>query len=38
MLSPKDTEQELEMAQTTFIVQVILKHLFKFSFNVRIVK
>lgn len=27
MLLPKDTEQEIDMVETTFIAQVILKHL-----------
>lgn len=39
MSLPKDIEQEIAMAQTTFIAQVILKHLFfKYSFNAEIVK
>lgn len=38
MLLPKDVEQELDMLQTTFTAQVILKHLLKSSFNAGIVK
>lgn len=38
MLLPKDIEQELDMIQTTFTAQVILKHCFKSFFNGEIVK
>lgn len=38
MLLPKDIEQELDMVQTTFTAQVILKHRFKSFWNEEIVK
>ena len=38
MLKTKDTEQELGMLQTTSRAQVILKHIWKSSFKIRIVK
>ena len=38
MLLPKDVQQELDMLQTTFTAQVILKHLLKSFFNAGIVK
>ena len=38
MVLPKDIEQELDMVQTTFTAQVIVKHRFKSFLNGETVK